>query len=196
MKLKVENTYCIRGILAVLCGGILFFHYLSGLFELVLLFIAYFFFEGVLALAVGIKPTEAGKIRWYLLAGSIINIGAASIIFLTVGLLQMLAPRISAVLLLYLVSSRIIGVGLLELLAGVFRRQAGAAFLRTAIGLVSIIFGVITLFYEDSVSRLVRPFGGYFIALGIALMIVFFTVRAAARGSVSQETELGEKKVM
>jgi hypothetical protein len=62
-------------------------------------------------------------------------------------------------------------IGLPELLAGIFRRQAGAVFLRMAIGLVSIVCGLTCMFlYAHPVSQLLRSFGVYFIVLGMPVV--------------------------
>jgi uncharacterized membrane protein HdeD (DUF308 family) len=183
MRLAVETTYLIRGILAILCGLIFLFWSARDGAPTGLVFLTYFFLEGVAALVFGVE----GGARWYLLGGSVVNLVAAGLIFVFVTLLSMVFPGTTTILLLYIVCSRIVLIGLLELLAGVFRRQAAAAYLRAAIGALSVVFGLVLVSRNGKdLHDAVRALGIYFVALGVALAVVSLRARAAARQAASR----------
>lgn len=188
MKLQTGTTYLIRGIVAILCGVILLSSPGAGLFNLALIFTAYFLLEGLVAFIAGAGKTEAGGTRWPMMAGALINLCAAVVVFLFVGLWGIFFPRITPVLLVLIFSSRIILIGLIETAAAILRRKAGAPYLRAALGAGSVLFGLVLVYLQDEgVFTFVRPIGAFCLVFGILFVFVSFKVGAAMRALASHQ---------
>ena len=122
------------------------------------------------------------------MGGGIISLCWAVLTFTIGGVLSTIFPRISEVLLLYLVFSRAFLIGFFEVLAAVVRREAGAVALRLTMGVVSVVFAIVmiaTNIETSSPLTLLRPFAIFCVIIGITLLLVSFAVRSQLRKRVS-----------
>ena len=87
MKIGTGTTYTIRGVLAILTGGLLLLLLFPSLtlLQLAILLTAYFLLEGLVAFIVGLNQTETGRTRWYLMGGGVLNLCWAALTFLAGG---------------------------------------------------------------------------------------------------------------
>jgi uncharacterized membrane protein HdeD (DUF308 family) len=188
MKIDIKIMYAIRGILAIICGLTILVLSSPTIYPLAIIFTVYCLLEGLVTLLPGVKNVEKEDPRWYLIGESAVNLGTGLIIFVFAGIFGLIFPKASAVMLLLSLSGRIILIGLIELLVGVFRRKAGAG-LRVPIGLASIIFGVVMVyFYERGIVYFVLPLGVFGIVVGISMIFICFKLKNRDKPSVSPET--------
>jgi uncharacterized membrane protein HdeD (DUF308 family) len=187
MKIDIKIMYAIRGLLAILCGLTILALSSPTIYPLSIIFTAYCLLEGLVTLLTGVKNVERVDPRWYLLGESAVNFSAGLSIFLFAGVLGLIFPHASSIMLLLLLSGRIILIGLIELLVGVFRKKAGAQ-LRVPIGLASIIFGLVMIYlYDKGILFFVLPLGIFGIVVGIFMIFISFMLQGKVKTTTSPE---------
>ncbi len=175
MKPDMFVIYMIRGFLAILCGGTILF--MESTQSLAMVFAAYCLLDGVATFILSLRGLDKKDPRWYLVGEWAINIAAGILIFIMGGVLAFAFPRVMAIFLLLLVSGRIVLIGLLELLVGLFRANAAPLF-RIPIGLSSIVFGLIMIYFQDKkILAFVLPIGIYAIVVGVFLIFACLKLR-------------------
>jgi uncharacterized membrane protein HdeD (DUF308 family) len=156
------------GLLALLWPGITFV-------ALVLLFGAYAFADGVLALVSAFGRRQPGVRRWPLVLEGVVGIGA--------GLVTAFLPGITAAALLALVAAWAIVGGAFEIIEAVrLRKQIEGEWLLGLAGALSVVFGILVLLFPAagalSVAWLI---GAYALAFGVLLIALGLRLRRFAR---------------
>jgi uncharacterized membrane protein HdeD (DUF308 family) len=186
MKIDIRILYTMRGLLAILCGLTILVLSSPTIYSLSVIFTVYCLLEGIITLLLGLKDTEKQYPWWYLIGESVVNIAAVPLIILFATFLVLTFPRVSSILLLLLLSGRIILIGIIEVLVGAIRR-VGVEF-HVPIGLASIIFGLVMIYYQDKGIFFFAPFlGVYGITVGIFLILICFKVRDAGMATISPD---------
>ena len=158
----------LRGLLAVLFGLLAFFIPNITLLALVLLFGAYALLDGIFDLVSAIRSSNH---HW-----TFVLEGIVGIIF---GILTLLWPGITVMVLLYLIAFWAIFTGVLEIVAGIRLRQAIAnEVLLILMGVLSLLFGLFIIIFPGA-SALAIAFwiGAYALVFGIMLIALAFRLR-------------------
>jgi uncharacterized membrane protein HdeD (DUF308 family) len=146
----------LRGICAILFGVLTFIWPGVTLLTLVLLYGAYAFVDGVLAVwaALVVGKTDA---RWWLLVIGLLGIA--------VGLVTVLMPGITALILLLFIAAWAIVIGVMQIIGAIrLRKEIDNEWMLIASGVLSVLFGVILV---------VQPGAG---ALGLLFVIGIYAV--------------------
>ena len=162
----------LRGLLAVIFGLLTFFVPGITLFALVLLFGFYAILDGVFDIISAIRAPGA---HWPLLVEGIIGVIA--------GILAILWPGITAMVLLYLIAFWAIVTGVFEIMAGIRLRQVIAGELMLILmGALSVLFGIfIIVFPSAGALAIVIWIGAYALLFGIMLIVLAFRLRSFRR---------------
>lgn len=167
----------LRGVLAILFGVAAFVWPGMTIAALVLLFGAYAFVDGLFALMAAIRQHgDVGSERWWmLLLEGLAGIG--------VGVLTVLWPNITGLVLLYLIAAWAIITGVFEILAAIrLRREIDNEWWLALAGIASVVFGVlIALQPAAGALAIVWILGGYAILFGILLLALAFRLRGMGR---------------
>lgn len=143
---------------------------------LVLVFGAYALVDGVFAVVAGIRGV--GGSRWVLFIEGVLGVLA--------GLVALLWPGITALVLLYVIAFWAIFTGVAEVVAAIaLRREIEGEWALILGGILSVIFGIILAVLPGvGLLSLVWLLGLYAILFGIALIVLAFRVRGMrGRGS-------------
>ena len=128
-------TLALRGLFAVLFGIMAFAWPGITLGALVLLYGAYAFADGVLAIAAALVGRTVGVPWWALLIEGLAGIG--------VGIITLLWPGITALVLLYLIAFWAVVTGVFEIVAAIrLRKEIRGEWLLALSGVLSVLFGV------------------------------------------------------
>ena len=178
-----------RGLAAVLFGILVFVWPGVSLAVLVLLFGAYAFVDGIFALVATVRASAEGRPAWPVLVEGLAGIGA--------GLVTVIWPGITTLVLLYVVAAWAVITGLFEILAAVrLRADLQDEWLLGLGGLASVIFGVF-LFVSPGAGVLAVLWlvGGYAIFFGVVLIALALRLRATSpRGRASRRYALPSKR--
>jgi uncharacterized membrane protein HdeD (DUF308 family) len=186
MKIDIRILYTIRGFLAILCGLIILVLSSPTIYTLSVIFTVYCLLEGIITLLLGLKDTDKKDPWWYLIGESVVNVSVVPLIMVFGTFLVFTLPQVSSTLLLLLLSGRIILIGIIEVLVGAIRR-VGVEF-RIPIGLASIIFGLVMIYFQDKGIFFFAPFlGVYGIMVGTFLILVCFRVRDTDKAAISSD---------
>lgn len=164
-------TILIRGIVAVLFAVIALFWPGFTLELLILLFALYVLIDGILAIISAIKAAEHHKQWWLFLLEGIVG--------LTVGILTLIWPQITAVILVYLIAAWAIITGIFEMWAAfVAPFNTGNKVLLGIVGLLSVLIGMILVIHPfEGVIALVWIIGLYAFIVGILFIAFSFQVK-------------------
>jgi uncharacterized membrane protein HdeD (DUF308 family) len=140
------------------------------LWVLVLLFGAYALVDGIFVVVAGIRGA-GGSRRWVLIIEGMLSILA--------GIVALLWPGITALVLLYVIAFWAIFTGVAEIVAAVaLRREIEGEWALIQGGVLSVIFGIILAVLPGvGLLSLVWLIGIYAILFGIALIALAFRVR-------------------
>jgi len=160
----------LRGAVAIVFGVVALLQPQAAFSALVILFGAYAFADGVFALIALFRG--AGKERfWPLLLEAVVGIG--------IGVLTVLRPAQTALVLLYYIGAWAILTGILEIVAAVrLRKEISGEFWLGLAGVLSIAFGV--LLYakpEPAALALTIWIGAYAIVFGVFLFMLAFRLK-------------------
>ncbi len=164
----------LRGLAGIAFGIITFMAPALSLAVLVLLWGAYAFADGVLALVSAIR--RAGEDRWWLLLiEGVFGIGA--------GILTLIWPGITAIVLLYLIAAWALVTGVLEIAAAIrLRKVLTNEWLLALAGIASLVFGVVlVLFPRAGALAVVLWIGAYAFVFGVLLVALAFRLRSLGR---------------
>jgi uncharacterized membrane protein HdeD (DUF308 family) len=153
------------GILAILVPGL-------TVVALVVLFAAYSFVDGVLAISSGIRRDSLRGRNRTLIMGGVCSIGAAVV--------TLLWPNITALVLLALIALWAIVIGAIEIIAAYrLRREIRGEWALALDGLLSLVFGLFILFFPGAGAiALLWLIGAYAIVSGVLLVMLAFRLRA------------------
>lgn len=174
----VENRrpLMLRGLAGIAFGLMAFFLPFVTLAGLVLMFGAYAFLDGALAIAAAVHPRRDRRHLFLLLEG-IIGIG--------IGVTSVLWTGATALALVSLVAFWAVVTGLLEI---AMAAHAGAGFpgrrYLFAVGIVSLVFGVsVILFPAAGALGIVLLLGAYAMTFGVTLLLLAWDLRRLAKRS-------------
>jgi uncharacterized membrane protein HdeD (DUF308 family) len=161
----------IRGILAILFGVITFVAPGMSLAVLVLLFGAYAFVDGVLAVLSAFRRRESDHWAMMLLEG-LVGIGA--------GLVTLFWPGLTALALLYVIGAWAMVTGAFEIAAAIrLRKVLHDEWLLVLGGLASIGLGVLLFAYPGvGALALILWIGAYALVFGVLLVGLAFRLRS------------------
>jgi uncharacterized membrane protein HdeD (DUF308 family) len=167
----------LRGIAGIIFGILTFLRPEISLAALILLFGAYAFADGILALINGIRETRTNERWWVLVLHGIIGIGAAVV--------TVLWPGITALALLYVIAAWALVTGALEIAAAIrLRKVIEGEWLLALAGIASVILGVLLfLFPGPGALAVVIWIGAYAFVSGVLLSILAFRLRSWAHDS-------------
>ena len=171
----------LRGVLGIAFGIITFVAPAISLAALVLLFGAYAFADGVLAIATAVRRRGTTERWWILLLEGLVGIGA--------GLVTLFRPGITALVLLYIIAGWAVATGILELIAAVrLRKEIKHEWLLALSGIASVAFGVlIALFPGAGALALVIWIGAYAFVFGALLVALGLRLRGLGRSRTPRE---------
>jgi uncharacterized membrane protein HdeD (DUF308 family) len=167
-------VFALRGVCAIVFGGLAFaWPNLTGQ-ALVLLFGLYALADGLLALVIGIGPGR-GERWWGLILGGAAGIG--------IGVLTFIWPDTTALVLVYFIAAWLVTKGVFEVVAAVALRriiaQEWALFLE---GVVTTGLGVLLAAFPGAgLVGLVWTIGAYSLVAGAALLILAFRLHRISR---------------
>jgi len=162
----------LRGLAGIVFGLITFFAPEISLAALVLVFGAYAFADGVLAIASAIRERGEGRHWWMLLLEGVMGIAAAAVTFFW--------PGITALALLYLIAAWALVTGGFEIAAAIrLRKIITGEWLLALIGVASIALGImLALFPSAGALAVVIWIGAYALVSGVLLTILAFRLRS------------------
>jgi uncharacterized membrane protein HdeD (DUF308 family) len=173
----VRNWWVVllRGLAGVLFGLLTFFEPGISIAALVLLFGAYAFADGILAIVSVIRNRSATD-RWWL----VLLEGVAGVV---AGVVTLISPGLTALALLYVIAAWALVTGGLEIAAAIRLRKAiTGEWLLALSGIASIALGVIlVLFPVAGALALVLWIGAYALVLGTLLILLSLRLRAWGR---------------
>jgi uncharacterized membrane protein HdeD (DUF308 family) len=163
-------AFLLRGLLAIAAGIAVLLVPGIGLSALILLFAAWMIADGVAEL-IGAWRTRGQKNWW---VGILEGIAG-----LVVGILALVLPGLTAVVLLYLVAAWAIVTGVLEIYAAIKLREeiTGELWMGLA-GLLSVLFGLyLILFPGAGILSLLWLVGVFAIAFGVFMLMLGWRLR-------------------
>jgi uncharacterized membrane protein HdeD (DUF308 family) len=165
----------IRGILGVAFGLITFFAPGISLAALVLLFAAYAFTDGVFAMISAMRRTKGSEPWWLLLLEGIAGVAA--------GVMTLLWPGITAILLLYLIAAWALVTGAFEIAAAIrLRKVIDDEWLLALSGIASIALGVLLMIFPGPGALvLVLWIGAAAFVSGIMMIALSLRLRSWGR---------------
>src|SRR4051794_12745287 len=161
----------LRGLAGILFGIITFVSPGISLAALVLLFGAYAFADGVLAIVTAVR--RRGTDRWWLLL-------LEGVVGIAAGIVTLLWPGITAIALLYLIAAWALVTGAFEIAAAIrLRRVITGEWLLALSGVLSIALGVLLVLWPGpGVLALVIWIGAYALVFGVLLVALGIRLRA------------------
>jgi uncharacterized membrane protein HdeD (DUF308 family) len=164
----------LRGITAILFGVLAFVWPGRTLAVLVLLFGAYAFVSGLLALVAGFRIKDAGRPMWPLVIIGLISLGAAIATFVR--------PGMTALVLLSFIAGWALLTGTFEIAAAIrLRRVIANEWMMGLSGLLSIAFGALMLARPGAGAlAVVWIIAWYAVLFGIALVMLGFRLKGVA----------------
>jgi uncharacterized membrane protein HdeD (DUF308 family) len=166
----------LRGLLGIAFGIITFIWPGLSLASLVLVYGAFAFADGVLALVGAIRgETDEGGRRWAMILRGVLGLGA--------GIVTILWPGITTVALLSVIAAWAVVGGVLEIVSAIrLRRTIRGEWAMALSGLLSIALGVMLIIFPVAGAlALVLWVGAYMFATGIVLTALSLRLRSWGR---------------
>src|SRR6266699_5540675 len=160
----------LRGIAAIIFGLLAFAWPGLTLVTLILLYGAYAFVDGVLAIIAAITGGVPGS-RWWLAIVGLLGIAA--------GLLTFLMPGLSALVLLFFIAGWAIATGVFQIMGAIkLRKEIDNEWLLILGGIISLLFGVgMMLAPGAGALALVWVIGAYSVVMGVIFVALAFRLR-------------------
>ncbi|AKH43718.1 uncharacterized membrane protein HdeD (DUF308 family) [Altererythrobacter atlanticus] len=183
-------VFFIRGVLFVLLGALALAMPISAVIALTLLFGAFSFVDGVLALWSGVRRMRKNK-RWgWLIASGLIGIVTGAIV--------LIAPYVASLALALFLWGMIafwsIMRGGMEIAAAIrMRKEIKGEWLLVAAGLISLLFGILAIYLiialpGSAVLAAGWVFGIYALIFGGLMLLLGFRLRRIAKAGGAVET--------
>jgi uncharacterized membrane protein HdeD (DUF308 family) len=165
----------LRGIAAIAFGVLAFVWPGITLVTLALLYGAFAFVEGVLALAAAVMGGSPAP-RWWLAIVGLLGIA--------VGLLTLMMPGVTAFILVLFVAGWAIATGVMQIIGAIrLRKEIDNEWMLVAVGLISVLFGVLVAIQPMvGAISLVFVLGAYAIIFGVTLVGFAFKLRRHRHG--------------
>ena len=162
----------LRGVAAILFGVLAFVWPGLTIGVLVLLFGVYVIVDGVTSLVVGFSQRTTNDRWWVTMLEGLVGVAA--------GVLTIVYPGITAVLLLYFIAAWAILTGILEITAAIRLREViDGEWALGLSGLLSILLGVaLVIFPGTGALAIVWLIGAYAIAFGALMVYLGFKLRS------------------
>jgi uncharacterized membrane protein HdeD (DUF308 family) len=172
LSLIARNWWAVvlRGVMAILFGVLAWTWPGVTMGALILMWGAYCFADGVLAIVSAVSGSS-GQPWWVLALEGGIGLGAAAVAFLY--------PGLTAIALVYLISAWAIATGILEIAAAIrLRAEIKGEFWLALAGLASVAFGLLLLAQPGvGVLAIVWMIGAYAFLFGVILIALGFHLR-------------------
>jgi uncharacterized membrane protein HdeD (DUF308 family) len=174
--------FAVRGIAAILFGLLALVWPKSAITALVLLFGAFAFVDGTIAMVSGIQVRKYFKYWWALLLEGLTGIVIAVMTFVW--------PNIAALVLLYFIAAWAILTGIFEIVAALeFRNLIPGEWATFLSGLLSVIVGVILFVYPSAGAvGLMWTIAFYAIFAGIMEIVFAFRLRGLGQKLEPKQT--------
>jgi uncharacterized membrane protein HdeD (DUF308 family) len=158
----------LRGLFAVMFGLLTFFIPSITLLALVLLFGVYALLDGIFDI---VSAFRSSTHHWAFVVEGIVGI--------IVGILTLIWPGITGMVLLYLIAFWAIFTGVLEIVAGIRLRAAIAnEVLLILMGILSLLFGLLIIIFPGAGALAIAFWiGAYALIFGIMLIALAFRLR-------------------
>jgi uncharacterized membrane protein HdeD (DUF308 family) len=170
----------LRGVAALLFGAITLFAPGLSIAALVLVFGAYALADGVFAIVSATRRRRTNDRWWVLLLEGLAGIVA--------GVLTLLWPGITAIVLLYLIAARALVAGVLEIVAAIrLRKVMTDEWLLALSGVASVVFGALLIVFPGAGAlALVLWIGAYALLAGGLLVALGLRLRSWDKSSARQ----------
>jgi uncharacterized membrane protein HdeD (DUF308 family) len=161
----------LRGVFAVLFGLGAFFWPGITLAVLVLLYGAYLFADGILAVVWALMGRRAGPFPWGVFLAGLVSIAG--------GLLTFFMPGLTALVLLYLIAVWAIVRGIFEIIAAFhLRRELTNEWLLALNGVLSVLFGILLIAAPGAGALAVLwMIGTFAVIVGILMIVLGFRLK-------------------
>jgi uncharacterized membrane protein HdeD (DUF308 family) len=173
----------LRGVAALIFGLVALIWPQITLLTLVIVFGAYAVVDGVLALGSAITGgrTTAGSRGWLAVEG---------VLGIIAGIVALVWPGITALVLLWLIAFWALVTGIFEIVAAVrLRREIRGEWMLALSGALSVLFGLLLIVWPASGARAVAfLIGLYAIVFGVALVALGLRLRGLHRHGVPTAT--------
>jgi len=171
----------LRGLVGILFGIVTFFAPVISLGALVLVFGAYALADGVLTIISAFRRRAENERWWVLLLEGLVDIG--------VGIITVLWPGITALVLIYVIAAWALITGGLEIAAAIrLRKVITHEWWLVLAGIASIAFGVLlALFPGIGAITLVLWVGAYAFVFGIFMIGLAFRLRSWGRSTSPEQ---------
>jgi uncharacterized membrane protein HdeD (DUF308 family) len=163
----------LRGIAAIIFGGLALSWPGMTLVTLILFYGAYVLADGVLAIVAAITGGTLAP-RWWLAVVGLLGIAA--------GLLTFMMPGVTALVLLYFIAGWAIATGVFQIIGAIkLRKEIDNEWLLVLGGLISVLFGG-AMFAAPGAGALalVTVIGIYAIVIGVLLVMLSFRLKRHA----------------
>jgi uncharacterized membrane protein HdeD (DUF308 family) len=163
----------LRGIVAIVFGVLTFIWPGITLLALVILYGAFAFTDGILAIAAAIRGGAPAP-RWWLALLGVFGIAA--------GVLTLFWPQITALVLLFFIAGWAIASGILQIIGAIkLREEISDEWLLIASGVLSVTFGVLLVLWPKAGAlAMVLVIGAFAIMYGILLITFALRLRKHA----------------
>ncbi len=170
----------IRGGVAILFGIGAFLWPGLTLTVLVLMFGAYALVDGVFAIFAGFAARKETE-RWWMM----ILVGISGIV---IGILTLMSPGITALVLLYFIAAWALVSGIFEIAAAIrLRKEIEGEWLLVLAGILSVIFGLLLLIMPGAGALAVAwMIGSYALLFGILRLVLAFRLRGMKGSELRQ----------
>jgi uncharacterized membrane protein HdeD (DUF308 family) len=161
----------LRGMIAILFGLATFLWPSITWLALILLFGIYAIVDGIVAISAGVMGSKYSQRWWMFLLEGMIGLAA--------GIIAILRPGLTSIVLIAVIASWAILTGILEIAAAIrLRREITNEWMLAFAGFVSIVLGVL-LFFQPATGGLVITLmiGAYALIFGIMLVVLGFRLR-------------------
>jgi uncharacterized membrane protein HdeD (DUF308 family) len=161
----------LRGVAAVLFGGLALVRPGITLAALVFMWGAYAIVDGVLAMVAAWQTRGHGRPLWPLFLVGALGIAA--------GVVTYRSPGLTALVLLLVIASWAIGVGVLQIVAAIrLRKEIEGEWALGLSGVLSVAFGILAARHPGAGALAVLwMIGGYAVAFGVLLIALGFRLR-------------------
>jgi len=173
---KIWWLILLRGLCSIVFGVLAFLWPGATLITLVLLYGAYAVADGVLALGAAARGGTVAPRWWLVLAG------LAGII---VGALAFFWPKITGLVLLFLIAAWAISIGVVQIVGAIqLRKEIENEWWLIASGIVSVVFGgLLILAPSTGALALILVIGGFAVVYGVLQVGFALRLRRHAGGS-------------
>lgn len=161
----------LRGLVAIAFGILTWLQPAISLAALVLFFGAFSIADGILWSWIALSGRKQHERWWELLLRGLLSI--------SVGIITLLKPEITALILLFYIAIWAVAAGILEILSAIrLRKEIEGEWLFILSGLVTVVFGVLLMLWPGEGALAVAwLIAAYATAFGLILIILAFRLR-------------------